>query len=107
MKKTEKLYTLTSLINTEWICTIQQSLYRNHQRVRSWNKSNHCNVAQCLRIMGSGGTWVAQLVGYLPLAQVVIPGSWDQALSQALCSAGDLLLSPSVPPHCLCSLCNK
>ena len=25
------------------------------------------------------GTWVAQSVKYLPLAQVMIPGSWDEA----------------------------
>ena len=39
-----------------------------------------------------GGTWVAQLVKRLPLAQVTIPRSWDRALSQAPHSAGSLLL---------------
>ena len=33
----------------------------------------------------------------LPLAQVMIPGSWDQALHWALCSAGNLLLSLPLP----------
>ena len=31
------------------------------------------------------GVWVAQLVKQLPSPQVMIPGSWDQAPSQALC----------------------
>jgi len=35
---------------------------------------------------------VGQLVKYLPSAQVMIPGSWDQAWCQALCSVGILLL---------------
>jgi len=38
------------------------------------------------------GAWVAQLVGRLPSAQVMIPGSWDQAPHRAPCSAGSLLL---------------
>jgi len=38
------------------------------------------------------GTWVAQSVKYLLSVQVTIPGSWDQALHQAPCSAGSLLL---------------
>ena len=39
------------------------------------------------------GTWVAQSVKCLPSAQVMVPGSWDQAPHRAPCSAGDLLLS--------------
>ena len=31
------------------------------------------------------GTWVAQSVGCLPVAQVVILGLWDRAPHQALC----------------------
>ena len=38
--------------------------------------------------------WVAQSVKYLLLAQVMISGSWDLALSQAPCSVGTLLVSP-------------
>ena len=30
----------------------------------------------------SGGTWLASMVEHLPLAQVVIPGSWDQVPHQ-------------------------
>jgi len=36
--------------------------------------------------------WVAQSVKHLPLAQVMIPGSWDGALHPAPCSAESLLL---------------
>ena len=52
------------------------------------------------------GAWVAQLVEHLPSAQVMIPGSWDGAWCQALCSAGSLLLPlPAAPPAC--ALSNK
>ena len=51
------------------------------------------------------GAWVAQLVEHLPLAQVMIPGSWDP------CSARSLLLLLSLPftlTHvCVLSLSNK
>ena len=36
--------------------------------------------------------WVAQSVKHLPLAQLMISGSWDRAPHQALCSARSLLL---------------
>ena len=35
----------------------------------------------------------------LPSAQVMIPGSWDQALHWALCSVGSLLPPPSLPTY--------
>jgi len=44
------------------------------------------------------GAWVAQMVKHLPSAQVMIPGSWDQALCPAPCSAGSLLLLLPLPP---------
>ena len=48
-------------------------------------------------------SWVAQLVKHLPLAQVMIPGSWDRVLHQVLCSVGSLLLPlPAAPPGCAC-----
>ena len=43
------------------------------------------------------GTWVVQLVKHLPLAQVMIPESWDQAPSQAPRSAGNLLFPLPLP----------
>ena len=46
----------------------------------------------------------------LPLAQIVIPGSWLQAPHGALCSAGSLLPPLSLPaslPTCDLSLSNK
>ena len=58
----------------------------------------------------SEGTWVAQLVKHLPLAQVMIPGSWDQALHPAPFSAGSLLLPfplPAALPTYGFSLSNK
>ena len=42
------------------------------------------------------GTWVAQSVKPLPLAWVMISGSWDRAPLRAPCSAGSLLLP--LPP---------
>ena len=50
----------------------------------------------------SRGVWVAQLVKCLPLAQVIIPESLDQAPHQAPCSAGSLLLPfpLPLPPTC-------
>jgi len=47
------------------------------------------------------GAWVAQPVKRLPLAQVMIPGSWDRVLHWAPCSAGSLLLPlPTALPAC-------
>ena len=45
------------------------------------------------------GTWVAQMVKHLPLAQVMIPGSWDPVPPQTPCSVGSLL-PPSASPLC-------
>ena len=42
------------------------------------------------------GTWVAQLVKHLPLGQIMISVSWNQAPNGGPCSAGSLLL-PLVP----------
>uniref|UniRef100_A0A452U465 Integrator complex subunit 4 n=1 Tax=Ursus maritimus TaxID=29073 RepID=A0A452U465_URSMA len=55
-------------------------------------------------------TWMAQSVQRLPSAQVMISGSWNQVLHQALCSAGSLLSLPLPPVHALfllLSLINK
>ena len=43
------------------------------------------------------GTCVAQLVKHLPLAQVMIHGSWNRVPHQAPCSVESLLLPFSVP----------
>uniref|UniRef100_A0A8C7B4P3 Uncharacterized protein n=1 Tax=Neovison vison TaxID=452646 RepID=A0A8C7B4P3_NEOVI len=52
------------------------------------------------------GAWVAQWFRPLPLARVVISGSWDRAPHRALYSAGSLLLPPppASPPTCDLSL---
>ena len=44
------------------------------------------------------GSWVAQLVGCLSFTQVMILESLDQALHQAPCSAGTLLLTLLLTP---------
>jgi len=48
------------------------------------------------------GAWVAQLVGRLPSAQIMIPG--DRAPRRAPCSSGGLLLPLPLPLPLLCSL---
>ena len=53
------------------------------------------------------GTWVAQSVKHLPLAQVMIPESWDGAPHQAPCSVGGLHLPlplPAALPTCAVSV---
>ena len=53
------------------------------------------------------GAWVVQLAKCLPSAQVVIPGSWDQAPHGAPYSMGNLLLPfplPVTPPACALSV---
>ena len=52
----------------------------------------------------SMGAWVAQMVGHLPSAQVMISRSWDQASLPVSCSVGSLLLSPTASPPALLSL---
>ena len=55
------------------------------------------------------GTWVAQLVKRLPLAQIMISGSWDGAPGQVPCSEGSLLLPlplPSLAPALILSQIN-
>ena len=64
--------------------------------VKNINLKAHSSLKENKR-----GTWVAQSVKHLPLAQVMISVSWDQTPRQALCSAGSLLRpstshSPSV-----------
>ena len=44
------------------------------------------------------GTWVTQSVKCLPVAQVMIPGSWDRALHWAPCSVGSLFLHLTLLP---------
>ena len=53
--------------------------------------------------IGYWGAWVAQSVKHLPLAQVMISESWDQALRQAPCSEGSLLLPLPLPLPITCS----
>ena len=54
---------------------------------------------------------MAQSVKHVPLAQVMIPGSWDGALHWAFCSAGvrfSLSLSlPILSPSLLLTLLNR
>ena len=50
------------------------------------------------------GAWAPQSVKCLPVAQVMILRSWDQALCRASCSLGSLLLPlplPAAPPAVL------
>ena len=52
------------------------------------------------------GAWVAQAVKHLPLAWVMISGSWDQVLHRAPCSEGRPLL-PLPLPLCLLVLSHE
>lgn len=57
---------------------------------------------------GGNLAWMAQLVKRQPLAQVLIPVSWDRASYQALCSVGSLLLPRRLAlPLFMLSLSNK
>ena len=56
-----------------------------------------------MKILINRGAWAAQWVKRLPLAQVMILLSWDQALHGAPCSAGSLLL-PLLPPPLMLAL---
>ena len=64
-------------------------------------------MSMLIKKWSSWGTWVAQLVEHLPLAQIVISGSWDWAPHWAPGSAESLflpLLLPLPPPTCAVSL---
>ena len=66
-----------------------------------WYSACTCSLKASLH-----GAWVTQLVKHLPSAQVMVPGSWDRAPSQAPCLAESLLtplLWPS-PKSCSRSL---
>ena len=50
-------------------------------------------IYECLlKTLKIGALGVVQSIKHLPLAQVMVPGSWDGAPRRALCSAGCLLL---------------
>ena len=69
---------------------------------------NSMEVPQKVEIRGVPG-WLSGLEP-LPLAQVMIPGSWDRAPHWALCLAGSLLPPLSLPaslPTCDLCLSNK
>ena len=73
-------------------------LYLMSLWARNLNTTQQCNSP-----IQNGLKWgarVAQLVRYLPLAQVMISGSWHRALHWAPCLAGSLLL-PLLPAHAL------
>ena len=54
------------------------------------------------------GVWVAQSVKRLPSAQVMIPGSWDQAQRRLPAQQESASPSPSAPPSaCALSFSNK
>ena len=57
------------------------------------------NLKKLRQELGGGGTWVAQSVEHLPLAQVMIPGSWDPYSVENL-----LLLPPLSAPPLMLSL---
>ena len=69
------------------------------RRKESPRPPGHANV-MLFRKNWFAGTWVAHLVKHLPLAQVMISGSWDGAPGQASCSAGSWLL-PLTPARAL------
>lgn len=60
---------------------------------------------KCLKKYSIRCIWVAQSVGHLPSAWVMISGYWDQALHQASCSAGILLLPLPLPFPLLVLIC--
>ena len=65
-------------------------------------KDNHWKLLISVRVANLNiykflGTWVAQSAMHLPLAQVLIPESWNRAPGQAPSSAGSLLLPPPLP----------
>ena len=76
-----------------------------------WTKDiNRLFVEEEIKVVAKRGTWMAQLVEHLPLAQVMILGSWNGAPPQVSCSVGSLLLPFPLPPplcSCSCSLINK
>ena len=85
------------------------------------NKDIHVSFIICLSISllllvrefswkkrRSWGAWVAQLVKHLPLAQIMMPGFWDQACI-GLPAQWEVYFSlwPSSYPFCVLSLSNK
>ena len=91
----KKIYCLTISYNV--LLSLKRGLLRD--RTISGNKEKLRNIPGKKERKGKG-SWVAPLVTGLPLAQVMIPGSWDHAPS----SARTLLLPLPYPYSYLCSL---
>ena len=108
-----KRFILTNWLIQLWELAKLKSIGGNHRKPQSlipkpstdWMRPTHNNKDTLL-----WGAQVAQSVKRLPLAQVMILGSWDGVSHQAPCSAGSLLLAlplPTTPPACALSLSNK
>ena len=63
----------------------------------SWNTKDRYRLFIEKKKKKIRGAWVAQWVKTLPSARVMVSGSWDWSPHRALCSAGSLLPSLSLP----------
>ena len=108
---------LTTLTPVVWLWETLPNIFFTNLKRRKMLRNSEVAEQQDGQIPNSsgyqetkyGGTWVAQSVKHLPLAQVMIPGSWDQAPHWAPFSEGSLLLPlplplPAAPPAYVLSL---
>ena len=77
-------------------------LPRSHHLPIGWSSDAALKLQFFPYKSNSRGTWGAQSVKHLPLAQVMISGSWDWAPREAPCPMGCLLLPLSAHALVLC-----
>ena len=75
------------------MCIHTHKIFANTEMVQNIPSNHHV-----IKLKLTRGAWVAQLVKHLPLAQVMIPGSWNRAPESVSLLSGESASPHSAPP---------